>query len=143
MLSLPQTAEYALRAVCYIAEHEHAGPVPVPAIAASLGAPQNYLSKTLHQLGALGVLRSARGAHGGYRLGVPPGELKLAAIVAPFLVPTEHRCIMGRTVCREDAPCGAHARWKQVKETAAAFFSELTVADLLAEGSRPPAVRAS
>jgi Rrf2 family protein len=131
MLSLPQTAEYALRAVCYIAEHEHAGPVPVPAIAASLGAPQNYLSKTLHQLGTLGVLRSVRGAQGGYRLGVPPGELRLATIVEPFLVPTEHRCIMGRTRCRDDAPCGAHFRWKMVNETARAFFEELTVAELL------------
>ena len=131
MLSLPQTAEYALRAVCYIAEHEHAGPVPVPAIAASLGAPQNYLSKTLHQLGTLGVLRSVRGAQGGYRLGVPPGELRLATIVEPFLVPTEHRCIMGRTRCRDDTPCGAHFRWKAVNETARAFFAELTVAELL------------
>ena len=131
MLSLPQTAEYALRAVCYIAEHEHAGPVPVPAIAASLGAPQNYLSKTLHQLGTLGVLRSVRGAQGGYRLGMPPGELRLATIVEPFLVPTEHRCIMGRTRCRDDTPCGAHFRWKTVNETARAFFAELTVAELL------------
>ncbi|HEX6106748.1 MAG TPA: Rrf2 family transcriptional regulator, partial [Gemmatimonadales bacterium] len=112
MLALPQTAEYALRAVCYIAEHEHAGPVPVPAIAESLGAPQNYLSKTLHQLGARGVLRSVRGAQGGYRLGMPPGQLRLATIVEPLLPATEHRCIMGRTRCRDDAPCGAHFRWK-------------------------------
>ncbi len=132
MLALPQTAEYALRAVCYIAEHEHAGPVPVPAIAASLEAPQNYLSKTLHQLGALGVLRSARGAQGGYRLGLPPDQLRLAAIVEPFLPPTEHRCIMGRTHCRDDQPCGAHWRWKEVRETARTFFTDLTIADLLA-----------
>ena len=132
MLSLPQTAEYALRAVCYIAEHEHAGPVPVPAIAASLGAPQNYLSKTLHQLGALGVLRSVRGAQGGYRLGISPERLHLATVVEPFLVPTEQRCIMGRTRCSEEAPCGAHFRWKAVKDTAHAFFAELTVSDLLA-----------
>ncbi len=137
MLSLPQTAEYALRAVCYIAEHEHAGPVPVPAIAASLEAPQNYLSKTLHELGTLGVLRSVRGARGGYRLGVPADQLRLATIVEPFLIPTEHRCIMGRTRCRDDAPCGAHTRWKGVNETARAFFAELTVADLLTtEASR-------
>ena len=136
MLSLPQTAEYALRAVCYIAEHEHAGPVPVPAIAGSLGAPRNYLSKTLHQLGALGVLRSVRGAQGGYRLGMAPDRLYLATIVEPFLVPHEHRCIMGRTRCRDDLPCGAHARWKVVKETASAFFAQLTVADLLVEKSR-------
>jgi Rrf2 family protein len=131
MLSLPQTAEYALRAVCYIAEHEHAGPVPVPAIAASLGAPQNYLSKTLYQLGTLGVLRSVRGAQGGYRLGTRPELLRLASIVEPFLVPTEHRCIMGHTRCSDDVPCGAHFRWKAVKDAAGAFFAGLTVADLL------------
>jgi Rrf2 family protein len=131
MLVLPQTAEYALRAVSYIAEHEHAGPVPVSAIAASLRAPQNYLSKTLYELGTLGVLQSARGAQGGYRLAVRPDRLRLATIVEPFLPPTEHRCIMGRTRCRDDLPCGAHYRWKEVKETAEAFFAELTVAHLL------------
>jgi Rrf2 family protein len=137
MLALPQTAEYALRAVCYIAEHEGEGPVPVSEVAASLGAPQNYLSKTLHRLGALGVLRSVRGARGGYTLAAHGAELPLLAIVEPFLAPVEHRCIMGRTQCREDVPCGAHWRWKEVKETARAFFMDLTVADLLAGG--PPA----
>ena len=132
MLTLPQTAEYALRAVSYIAEHEHRGPVPVSAVAESLGAPQNYLSKTLHQLGALGVLRSVRGARGGYRLGLPADRLRLGMIVEPFLPPNEHRCIMGRTRCLEQVPCGAHWRWKAVKETARAFFADLTVADLLA-----------
>ncbi|MDQ2670003.1 MAG: Rrf2 family transcriptional regulator [Gemmatimonadota bacterium] len=134
MILLPQTAEYALRAVSYIAEHEHAGPVPVSAIAAALGAPQNYLSKTLHQLGALGVLSSVRGKHGGYRLGMPAEKLKLQLIVEPFLQPSEHRCIMGRERCGDDAPCGAHWRWKQVKDTARTFFAELTVADLLRRG---------
>jgi Rrf2 family protein len=132
MLVLPQTAEYALRAVSYIAEHEHEGPVPVSAIAASLDAPQNYLSKTLYQLGAQGVLRSSRGAQGGYRLAVRPDSLRLAAIVEPFMPSSEHRCIMGRARCRDDIPCGAHARWKEVNDTARAFFSDLTVADLLA-----------
>lgn len=131
MLALPQTAEYALRAVAYIAEHEHAGPVPVSAIAAALGAPRNYLSKTLYELGSRGVLRSVRGQRGGYRIGRPAHRLSLAAIVEPFLAPVEHRCIMGRTRCRDDAPCGAHLRWKAVRETAAAFFAQLTIADIV------------
>ena len=132
MLTLPQTAEYALRAVCYIAEHERAGPVPGPAVATALGAPTNYLSKLLHQLGALGVLESVRGVHGGYHLGLPGDQLYLAAIVRPFLPEVEHRCIMGHARCRNDQPCGAHERWKSVKDTAAAFFEDLTIADLLA-----------
>jgi Rrf2 family iron-sulfur cluster assembly transcriptional regulator len=141
MLALPQTAEYALRAVSYIAEHEHAGPVSVSAIAAALEAPRNYLSKILHQLGARGVLRSVRGTRGGYRLGIRPSRLHLSMIVDPFLAPMEHRCIMGRTRCLDDAPCGAHWRWKEVKDTARAFFADLTVADLVAGAppSRPAA----
>lgn len=148
MLMLSQTAEYALRAVGYIAEHEGDGPVPVSEIAASLGAPQNYLSKTLHQLGTLGVLRSVRGARGGYTLAADGAEIRLATIVEPFLVRSEHRCIMGRAHCNDGAPCGAHWRWKSVRDSAGAFFTDLTVADLLAgapaQPTRPepvPAVR--
>ena len=138
MLALPQTAEYALRAVCCIAEREVDGPVPVSAIAGQLGAPQNYLSKTLHQLGARGVLQSVRGVQGGYRLGMPAEELRLAAIVEPFLPPVEHKCIMGRSRCADDSACGAHWRWKAVKETTRAFFEDVTVADLLAAPTSAP-----
>ena len=107
MLTLPQTAEYALRAVCYIAEHQGAGPVSRPEVASALGAPENYLSKLLYQLGVRGVLQSIRGARGGYRLGMAADQLVLATIVEPFMPETERRCIMGRTRCREDRPCGA------------------------------------
>jgi Rrf2 family protein len=136
MLALPRTAEYALRAVCYIAEHEASGPVPGPAIASALSAPSNYLSKLLHQLGARGVLQSIRGAQGGYRLGMAADRLVLATIVEPFMPEMEHRCIMGHTRCRDDIPCGAHQRWKEVRETAAAFFAGLTIADLLYSPAR-------
>ena len=133
MLPLPQTAEYALRAVCYIAEHGTEGPVPVSAVAEALGAPQNYLSKTLHLLGSRGVLRSVRGTRGGYLLGAPPEELRLIQIVEPFLPPTERRCIMGRSRCSDTQPCGAHWRWKHVNDTARNFFVDLTLANLLGD----------
>ena len=131
MLTLPRTAEYALRAVSYIAEHQKDGPVPVSEIAKALSAPQNYLSKTLHRLGALGVLQSVRGVQGGYRLGMGPEQCRLSSVVEPFLAESEHHCIMGRLRCSEELPCGAHRRWMAVLNTARSFFSELTMADLL------------
>ena len=131
MLALPRTAEYALRAVSYIAEHQDRGPVPVSEIAQALGAPQNYLSKTLYRLGALGVLESVRGVQGGYRLGGAPEQCRLASIVEPFLAESDHHCIMGRVRCSDEVPCGAHRRWMVVLDTARSFFSELTMADLL------------
>lgn len=131
MLMIPQTAEYALRAVSYIAEHEAAGPVPVSMVARALEAPQNYLSKTLHELGRAGVLRSTRGVRGGYRLGAPPGEIRLSDIVEPYLSDAPRRCIMGHERCQDEAPCGAHRRWRELNELGRAFFADLTLGDLL------------
>ena len=131
MLSLPQTAEYALRAVSYIAEHQGEGPVPVSSIAKALGAPRNYLSKILHQLRSLGVLSAVRGTAGGYRLGAPADRIRLAPIVEPFLPAARHHCIMGHPRCGDDVACGAHEQWKLVNDTARQFFAELTLAGLM------------
>ena len=67
-----RTSQHALRAVLYLARRWSEGPVPVDTIAAALGAPRNYLSKTLNALTKAGVLRSARGPMGGFTLAVPP-----------------------------------------------------------------------
>lgn len=138
MLMIPQTAEYALRAVSYIAEHQAAGPVPVSTVARALGAPQNYLSKTLHELGRAGVLQSTRGVRGGYRLGAAPDEIRLSDIVEPYLTDAPRRCIMGHERCQDEAPCGAHRRWRELNELGRAFFADLTLGDLLGGESAAP-----
>ena len=129
---LSQTAEYALRAVLSIAEEPGGAPVGAKRLAAVLRIPQNYLSKTLHQLGRAGVLESTRGKLGGFQLARPPSRIPLLDVVTPFDDLTGRRtCLMGRTVCSDYTPCAAHARWKEVAERTAQFFSETTVADLM------------
>ncbi|MEK6688644.1 MAG: Rrf2 family transcriptional regulator, partial [Gemmatimonadota bacterium] len=59
MVGLPQTAEYALRAVLHIASKPDL--VRVATLAEELDIPRNYLSKTLHQLARAGILQSTRG----------------------------------------------------------------------------------
>jgi Rrf2 family protein len=132
---LSQTAEYALRTVLFLGEHQDRALVRVGELAESLDIPQNYLSKTLHQLARAGVLASSRGKLGGFRLARPADRISLAEVVAPFHGPTATRsCLLGRAVCSDQSPCAAHARWKEVSERVSAFFGETTVAELL--GSR-------
>ena len=143
MLTLPQTAEYALRAVAFIAEAPDGGPVRVGDIAAALKAPRNYLSKTLYQLVGAGVLRSTRGPHGGFRLAKPPTCLTLTEIVGPFLPVEGRTCVLGRARCSDAAPCAAHERWKAVTERMRVFFNQTTIADLAgtASAARPASQR--
>lgn len=131
---VPQTVEYALRAVLHIARDPRGEPVRVGDIAVALDVPRNYLSKTLHLLARAGVLTSARGPTGGFQLGRPPERLTLAEIAAPFMIVGERTCLLGQAACGDDRPCAAHDRWKLVVRQADEFFSRTTIADLLRQG---------
>lgn len=141
MLTLPLTAENALRAIYFIAEAPDGEPARVSDIASALKLPRNYLSKTLHQLAGTGVLLSTRGPHGGFRLARPAARLTLAEVVEPFLPAERKACVLGRGRCSDTSPCPAHERWKGVAERMHRFFGQTTVADLIrsAPGGRAPA----
>jgi Rrf2 family protein len=129
---LSKTSEYALRAVLYLARESREVPVPAGDIAAALDVPANYLSKILHTLSRAGVVRSERGPGGGYRLARPADSISLAEVVGAFdpITPASS-CLLGRVRCRDDQPCAAHARWRQVFDPVTAFFRDTMVAELL------------
>ena len=127
---LSQTAEYALRTVLFLADRGE--PARAEEIAQRLRVPRNYLSKTLHRLARAGVLRSARGKGGGFRLAVPADRLSLLHVVQPFdEISGERRCLLGRPQCSDRNPCPAHHQWRAVSERVTAFFRDRTVGDLL------------
>ena len=130
---LTQTAQYALRTVLLFGSRAPGAVLRAEEIAAELKVPRNYLTKTLHQLGRAGVVRSTRGPGGGFQLAVPPAELRLARVIEPFDdIAGGRRCLLGRAVCSDRTACPAHEQWKATGEAVAAFFRELSVADLLA-----------
>jgi Rrf2 family protein len=129
---LSQTAEYALRAVLALAAEPDGRPLGAARLAGMLQIPQNYLSKTLHQLARAGVLESNRGKLGGFRLARPAGRVTLLEVVTLFDDLSARRvCLLGRSVCSDHAPCTAHRRWKAVTDQTAQFLGETTLADLM------------
>jgi Rrf2 family iron-sulfur cluster assembly transcriptional regulator len=138
---LSTTAQNSLQAVLCIAGSADDGPVRVDEIAAALGLPRNYLSKTLHALVRAGVLRSGRGPTGGFQLADPPERLALARVIAPFEPLSERRCLVGRATCGDKHPCAAHHRWSSIAEGVEEFFNNTTIATLL--GENPRATRAA
>jgi Rrf2 family protein len=114
-----------------LAAEREGHPLGAARLAGLLDIPQNYLSKTLHQLARAGVLESNRGKLGGFRLARSPDRITLLEVVSPFDDLTGRRvCLLGRPVCNDHTACAAHARWKAVADRTATFFRETTVADL-------------
>jgi Rrf2 family protein len=136
---LTNTAEYALRAVLYLARSGEPEPVRVDTVAADLQIPRNYLSKVMHVLARHGLLRSIRGPSGGFMLARPASEITLAQVIEHF-DPLEDRCVLMQRRCNDRDPCIAHHRWKQVAVQLRSFFRETTVDDLVQSGTGGGAV---
>jgi Rrf2 family protein len=130
MLSL--TADYALRAILTLARDANRGAIRSDAIADAIGAPRNYLSKTMHALARAGIVTSARGPLGGFVLAIDPKELSVAQIADVFSEPRPHpKCLLGAGPCDHTAPCVAHLRWSALNGVTRDALSTTSVADLL------------
>ena len=136
---LSQTAEYALRAVLYIAGRPPETSIRVPELARATGVPRNYLAKTLHQLARVGVLRSTRGPRGGFRLAEPAEAMTIDRVLAPFAATDTRRCLLHDRPCGV-RPCAAHTRWAPVARRLDHFFGTTTVADLAGGAEGAPAL---
>ncbi|MFL5384106.1 MAG: RrF2 family transcriptional regulator [Longimicrobiaceae bacterium] len=130
---LSQTSEHAIRALLFLAQRPAGEAVPATRIAAALGAPANYLAKTLNALARTGLVASTRGPSGGFRLRRAADRITLAEIDDSF---GEARpaaaCLLGDRPCDGRAPCAAHARWAAVCAQLRAPLRATTLADLLA-----------
>lgn len=133
---LSQTSEHAIRAVLFLAQQAPGEQVPAERIARALGAPANYLGKTLNTLARRGFLASSRGSSGGFRLARAAGDITIAGLVEAVsdVARPAARCLLGDRPCRADAPCAAHARWSAVQQAMWAPLRGTTVADLLDPG---------
>jgi Rrf2 family protein len=74
-------ADYAVRAVAELAAAEGERPVKAERIATAQGIPLNFLENILGELRHAGIVRSQRGAEGGFRLAKPPREVTVADVI--------------------------------------------------------------
>jgi Rrf2 family protein len=76
-----QATDYALHAMLYLVKAETDKPVGVQLLAEKLGVSQTYLSKMMTKLVKAGLIQSAPGANGGYRLRRKQEEISFLDII--------------------------------------------------------------
>jgi Rrf2 family protein len=74
-------ADYAVRAVIELAAASGEKPVKAERIATAQAIPLNFLENILGELRHAGIVRSHRGAEGGFRLARPAEELTIADVI--------------------------------------------------------------
>ncbi len=74
-------ADYAVRAVVELAAAPDEKPVKAERIANAQAIPLNFLENILGELRHAGIVRSHRGAEGGFRLAKPADQLTVADVI--------------------------------------------------------------
>ena len=72
---------YGLAAICELSKHKDDSPMQIKEIAQNAKIPQNYLEQLLAKLRRAGIVKSIRGAKGGYILARAPEDIKVLDIL--------------------------------------------------------------
>jgi Rrf2 family protein len=134
--------EYGLRCLLRVASHSGPDPLTIPAIAEAEGLSPEYTAKLLRRLRIGGLLTSARGASGGYRLVRPANEITIWDAVdvlgGEFFPASFCACHGGqRSECVRLTDCSLRALWRRLDETLRQTLEGITLQDL---GREEPAM---
>ncbi len=128
---LSQTAEYALRAMAWLATASPEVPVRARDLSAATGIPPQYLSKILRRLVLAGLLESQKGRGGGFTLAHAPEEIRFVDVLgAVDAYPAPGRCAFGWGTCNGDHPCPLHGAWIQMSEALHSWANNTTLAEV-------------
>lgn len=129
-MELSSKSEYALLALVELAAHYNSGePLQIRQIAAEQNIPDRYLEQLLATLRRYGLVRSQRGAKGGYILAREPWKITLLEVV---------NCIEGTDSKTLDAPKEPKSVegmviwevWQEAGQAAEAILHKYTLQDL-------------
>jgi Rrf2 family protein len=111
MKLLSRNADYAVRALCYIAAKngglkKHKQIVSVTELVKELKIPRPFLRKILQALDKKGILESRRGSGGGFKLAKKPNSINLLELIESFQGPFRaNECFFKKEVCPDKVSC--------------------------------------
>lgn len=138
---ISQTAEYALRAIVFLAD-QAGEPATTAQIAEATSVPASYLAKVMQLLSRARVVNSQRGLHGGFTLTKPARELNVLEVInAVDPIRRFHECPLGLP-SHGKSLCPLHRQLDNAAQAIEDSFGETTIADLIdVPSSRKPLCR--
>ncbi|MBW1676375.1 MAG: Rrf2 family transcriptional regulator [Deltaproteobacteria bacterium] len=123
---------YGTRAMVDIGENYGKGPVPLRKLAERQCISMKYMEQIIPLLKTSGLIRSSRGARGGYVLAKEPRKISLHDIVQALegswsLVD----CLDDDTLCDQAEECATYEIWHDIQEAIYRILDSTTLADMI------------
>jgi Rrf2 family protein len=130
-MKMSTKGRYGLRVMLELALRHGSGPIMMSVIAQSQDISRKYIHSLLTSLKAAGLVRSVRGAGGGYVLATEPSKILLSDVVQALegaFFPVD--CVGDSTLCDRSDFCVTREVWSELGIAIEKVLSKMTLEQL-------------
>jgi len=136
-MKLSTKGRYGIHAMYDLAQFGSETPQPIKSIAERQNIPEAYLEQLIGQLRRSGLVKSVRGAQGGYLLSRSPAEITVGEVLRTLegeLAVVD--CLMEEDVCHKACSCPTRVVWKKLRDGLNEIVDGITLQDMLDDYER-------
>ncbi len=130
-MRLTTKGRYAVTAMLDLALHATKSPVPLADISQRQGISLSYLEQLFARLRKQGLVDSARGPGGGYRLSRAANEIAVVEVINAIDEKVNVTRCGGKGDCHDGQPCLTHELWMDLSGQIHQFLSNITLGQLV------------
>lgn len=131
-MRLTTKGRYAVTAMLDLALHYDQGPINLADISSRQDISLSYLEQLFSRLRKQGLVESARGPGGGYRLGRKSEEISVSDVICAVDESVDATRCGGQKNCQGEDRCLTHDLWEDLSREITGFLSGISLADLVA-----------
>lgn len=131
-MKLSTKGRYGTRAMVDIALYYGQGPILLKDIAKRQNISEKYLEHIITSLKIAGLVKSIRGAHGGYILAKDPVQIRLSQIIKALegsIAPVE--CVDDPDLCSRAKTCVTRDVWIKIKKSMDEILKSISLKELV------------
>ncbi len=121
-MKISTRGRYGLMLLVDLAQNDSGHPISLKAVAERQGLSEHYLEQLIAPLRNAGLVRSIRGAYGGYVLAKSSGEMTVEQVLSLLEGPV--------TIVDEDLDDGFEPLWDRLRNAIQEVLSGVTIQDL-------------
>lgn len=138
-MKMSTKGRYGLRALIDLAQYSETEPVPITSIAYRQGISERYLEQLMSKLKKAGIIKSIRGANGGYVLAKPTDEISVGEVLRALegnLEIVECSGIQSEDGCQSACNCVSKNVWKKINDSVNQAVDVIMLDELVDEGKK-------
>jgi Rrf2 family transcriptional regulator, iron-sulfur cluster assembly transcription factor len=130
-MRLTTKGRYAVTAMLDLTIHHDQGSITLSDISKRQGISLSYLEQLFSKLRKQGLVESARGPGGGYRLSRSAGLITVAEVISAVDEHVDATRCKGLKNCQEQDTCLTHQLWSDLSQEIRHFLDNITLAQVV------------